>query len=140
MKFLCYRGVVYKHIQEAINLMRIERFPKAELASQSAPRSMRVLCYRGVFYLREVRPAPNSEPATLRLTQEQYRSMQLDQRNRTMQDERMGYLYKLYCIGWRNGSIKHFSQLQHWLLNSFSYYRRGFAEGAEWRQDQIRKP
>ncbi|MDV2997335.1 MAG: hypothetical protein N4J56_007040 [Chroococcidiopsis sp. SAG 2025] len=49
-----------------------------------------------------------------------------------MQIQRMGILYKFYCMGWRNGSLKYYSPLQHWLLSIFLYYRRGFAEGSEW--------
>jgi hypothetical protein len=48
--------------------------------------------------------------------------------------KRMGFLYKLYFIGWRNGSLKHLPPLQHWLLSIFLYYRRGYNEGFQWRQ------
>jgi hypothetical protein len=54
-----------------------------------------------------------------------------------MQNQKMGYLYKLYCLGWRNGSLRYFSLLQHGLLIIFLYYRQGFAEGLKWRQKQI---
>lgn len=132
MKLLCYRGAFYKRVQRAIELVSIERFP-------SVPQSTRVLCYRGVFYLRETHTAPNSEPASLQIVQ--HHSVQSGQSNeRTMQSDRMGSLYKLYCIGWRNGSIKQFSQLQHGLLSLFFYYRRGFAEAVEWRQNQVTDP
>lgn len=58
--------------------------------------------------------------------------------SRSMQAERMGTLYRLYCIGWRNGSTQHFSPLLHYLLSAFFYYRRGFTEGANWQQEQRR--
>lgn len=54
-----------------------------------------------------------------------------------MQTQKMGSLYKLYCWGWKNGALKCFPSFQHWLLSVFLYYRRGFAEGAEWRRSQI---
>jgi hypothetical protein len=134
MKFLCYRGVVYKRFQAIIDLMQAERFSKEELA----PQSVKILCYRGVFYLQKIRPKPCSEP--VRLTQEHH-SMQLAHSNEswTMQNKQMGHLYKLYCIGWRNGSLKQFSLLYHWVLSLFFYYRQGFAEGTEWKQAQISK-
>lgn len=142
MKSLCYRGAIYQRIQEAIDLIRIERFPKEEVSSQSSsvPASVKVLCYRGVFYLRETRSNPNSKPVPLRLAQARSGSIQLegrDGRRGRMPREQMGYLYKLYFLGWRNGSLKHSSQLQHWLLSLFFYYRRGFAEASEWKQNQL---
>jgi hypothetical protein len=50
--------------------------------------------------------------------------------------QRMGFLYKLYCVGWRHGSLSYFSPTQHWLLSLFLYYRRGYVAGTEWRQQQ----
>ena len=55
-----------------------------------------------------------------------------------MQTQKMGSLYKFYCWGWKNGALEHFSLFQHWLLSIFLYYRRGFAEGSEWKQSQIK--
>lgn len=55
-----------------------------------------------------------------------------------MHSEQMGSLYKLYCLGWRNGSTKTFSPLLHKLLSIFLYYRRGFAAGMEWEQEQMK--
>lgn len=51
-----------------------------------------------------------------------------------MHTQRMGFLYKLYCTGWRNGSLKCLPPLQHGLLSIFLYYRRGYSEGSKWRQ------
>ena len=56
-----------------------------------------------------------------------------------MQSQQMGCLYRLYCLGWRNGSMKCFNRLQHWCFWIFLYYRQGFAEGAEWKQNQSEK-
>ncbi|KAM3108892.1 hypothetical protein [Phormidesmis sp. 146-33] len=53
-----------------------------------------------------------------------------------MNNERMGFLYKLYCLGWRNGSLNCLPTLQHRLFSIFLYYRQGFAEGTGWRQNQ----
>ncbi|MEN9518082.1 MAG: hypothetical protein RLZZ381_670 [Cyanobacteriota bacterium] len=52
--------------------------------------------------------------------------------------QRMGFLYRLYCMGWRNGSLKHLSPFQHSLLSIFLYYRRGYGEGSQWRQDDFK--
>ncbi|MBW4685491.1 MAG: hypothetical protein KME40_10405 [Komarekiella atlantica HA4396-MV6] len=57
-----------------------------------------------------------------------------------MHIQRMGFLYNLYCIGWKNGSLKHLSFLQHGLFSIFLYYRRGYTEGSQWRQDCLRDP
>ncbi|MBD1867462.1 hypothetical protein H6F93_02025 [Leptolyngbya sp. FACHB-671] len=54
-----------------------------------------------------------------------------------MQTQKMGSLYKLYCWGWKNGVLECFPVSQHWLLSIFLYYRRGFAEGSEWRRRQM---
>lgn len=51
-----------------------------------------------------------------------------------MHIQRMGFLYKLYCIGWKNGSLNYFHPLQHWLFSIFLYYRLGYKQGFEWRQ------
>lgn len=85
-----------------------------------------VLRYRGVFYIREKR-SPN-----LRLTSAT--QLNLSQRSSAMYVQKMGFLYKLYCIGWKNGSLKCFPLLQHGLLSIFVYYRRGYIAGSHWRQ------
>ncbi|BAU12404.1 hypothetical protein LEP3755_29330 [Leptolyngbya sp. NIES-3755] len=56
-----------------------------------------------------------------------------------MQIQRMGSLYRLYCWGWRNGSLSCFPLLQHWLFSIFFYYRQGFAAGSEWRRNQLKR-
>jgi hypothetical protein len=50
--------------------------------------------------------------------------------------QRMGVLYKLYCLGWRSGSLSDMSPAHHRLLSIFLYYRKGYLAGAEWRQQQ----
>ena len=54
-----------------------------------------------------------------------------------MQSEQVGSLYKLYCLGWRQGSTRSLPLLLHQLLSIFFYYRRGFSQGTEWRQQQL---
>jgi hypothetical protein len=49
-----------------------------------------------------------------------------------MQTQKISFLYKFYCWGWRNASLRGFSLSQHWLLSIFLHYRRGFAEGSAW--------
>ncbi len=98
--------------------------------------SVQILRYRGVFYLREQRLS------SLKLTSTEVghlpnnSSTQLDvnQRGCEMYRQRMGFLYKFYCMGWKNGSLKCFPAFQHWLLSIFFYYRIGFSEGSQWRQ------
>ncbi len=46
-----------------------------------------------------------------------------------MHNQRMGVLYDLYCLGWRNGSLQYLPPLQHRLLSLFLYYRKGYSEG-----------
>lgn len=50
-----------------------------------------------------------------------------------MRVQKVGYIgYKLYTIGWRNSQRNHLSWLQHLLLSSLLYYRKGFEQGSEW--------
>lgn len=51
-----------------------------------------------------------------------------------MHFQRMGFLYKLYCIGWKNASLQYLHPLQHWLFKIFFYYRIGYREGSAWKQ------
>jgi hypothetical protein len=52
--------------------------------------------------------------------------------------QKMGSLYNLYCMGWRHGSLKYLSPLQHWLLSAFYHYRKGYSEGSQWRQNCLK--
>jgi hypothetical protein len=50
-----------------------------------------------------------------------------------MQIEPVGFLNdKLYRLGWQNRLHRYLPRLRHHLLSLFLYYRRGFADGAEW--------
>lgn len=111
---------------------------------------MKRLCYRGSFYDYPQFSVSNVHPiihcTTLRAEQNdeivhngaQFNVNDVSDWNQSMQCERMGSLYRLYCMGWRNGSSQHFSPLLHYLLSAFFYYRRGFAEGASWQQEQMK--
>lgn len=136
MKLLCYRGVFYKYAQL---LPKKEIVEQIERSSQhhhpkTVPQSTQVLCYRGAFYLQKMRSS------NLEVMHLPNNSTQSDVNNwkYTMHIQQMGSLYKLYCLGWRNGSLKCLPPLQHWLLSIFLYYRRGFTEASEWRQNQIK--
>lgn len=121
---LRYRGVLYEY------------YPSQP---EAVPQSMRMLCYRGVFYIREMRSS-NPRLTSTEVVHSLNDSTQSDvsQRSCAMHIQRMGFLYKLYCMGWRNGSLKYLPSLQHWLLSIFLLYRRGFAEGSKWRQNQMK--
>ncbi len=95
--------------------------------------SVQVLRYRGVSYIREQR-SPNLRLTSAEVVYTNSTQLHLSQRSFVMDAQRMGFLYKFYCMGWKNGSLKCFSLLQHWLLNIFFYYRRGYIEGSQWRQ------
>lgn len=111
---------------------------------------MKRLCYRGVFYDYPQFSVSNAHPIihcpTLRAGQydefvhneARFNVNDISDWSQSMQCERMGMLYRLYCIGWRNGSTQHFSPLLHYLLSTFFYYRRGFAEAVNWQQEQIK--
>lgn len=119
---LCYRGVSYEHHERCLFQ------PKA------VSQSVRVLCYRGVFYIQEGRsthPERTSPEAMRSLNSTQ---SDFSHRRCVRHPQRMGFFYKLYCVGWRNGSLQLLSPFQHWLLSHTSYYYRGYTEGSEWRQ------
>lgn len=117
---LRYRGILYKCC-----------LFQPEAVSQP----MRKLRYRGVFYISEMR-SPNCRRTGTEGADQVNSSTQSDtsQGSCAMHNERIGVLYKLYCMGWRNGSLRCLPVLQHWLLSIFIYYRRGYTEGFEWRQ------
>lgn len=133
---LRYRGVFYKYTQLPLEEEMVGR--QIQRSQYLQPKiispSVQVLRYRGAFYLREMR-SPSLEVVHL-----PNNSKQSDISNGRfgMHIQRMGSLYKLYCLGWRNGSLKYLSPLQHWLLSIFLHYRRGFAEGYKWQQNQMK--
>ncbi len=92
--------------------------------------SVQVLRYRGVFYIRELTSTKKEVERLPNYTTQSGGS----QRSCAMPIQQMGFLYKLYCMGWKNGSLKCFPTLQHCLLNIFLYYRKGYIEGLKWRQ------
>lgn len=50
-----------------------------------------------------------------------------------MRIEPVGFLNdKLYRLGWQNCLHRYLPPLRHHILSVFLYYRRGFADGAEW--------
>jgi hypothetical protein len=51
--------------------------------------------------------------------------------------QQIGFLYRLYCIGWQNGSWQSPSLLQHRLLSIFSVYRAGYTTGFKWRRHNL---
>lgn len=53
------------------------------------------------------------------------------------QTRKAGFLYKIYCMGWRQGTLQHLSLLQHLLLSMFLTYRRGYAAGIKWREQDL---
>lgn len=97
--------------------------------------SVWVLRYRGVFYLREM------GATNLRLNNTQVlhpptdiTQLEVNRRYYPMDIQPMGFLSKLYCMGWKNSSSNCFSCLQHWLLSIFLYYRQGYRAGSQWQQ------
>lgn len=153
MKLLCYRGVFYLYTLPVIKKEEVEQFLQSSvlhkaqhLKLSAVPESVRVLRYRGCVYLQEIQlvqtntsEVSNSERNQLKVVNLSDNSVQSkpSNSNSRTQVQRMGFLYRLYCLGWRNGSLKYFPPAQHRLLSLFFQYRRGFAEGDAWRQDQF---
>jgi hypothetical protein len=103
---------------------------------QAMGTTVRVLRYRGVSYIREihsVQPTPMNE-ATYSFTNTKV-SKAID-REYAIQTQQVGFLCKLYCIGWRQSSLQRLSLVQHWLLSLFLIYRKGYAAGLEWKNQQ----
>jgi len=136
---LRYRGDLYEYYSSQPISLEQETVGQIWRSQQLQPKvllqSVWVLRYRGLFYLRDM---PSSHP---RLSSTE--AVPLDDNTQledisqdicAMHIQGMGFLYKLYCLGWRNGSLKCLPALQHWLLSIFLYYRRGYTEGSEWRQ------
>lgn len=140
MKLLRYRGVFYEYTQsltKEIVEQQIERSQHLQLKFVSP--LVQVLRYRGASYLREVRLS-NLRLTDLDVVHLPNNCTQSNVSNWrfAMHIQCMGSLYQLYCLGWRNGSLKYLSPLQHWLLSIFLHYRRGFADGSQWRQNQMK--
>lgn len=141
MKLLRYRGLFYEYAQISLKKEMVGHMERSSqhLYPKTVSQSAQVLCYRGAFYLQKMRSS-NLRLTNLEVVHLLNNSTQSDVNNwkSTMHIQRMGALYQLYCLGWRNGSLKCFPPLQHWLLSIFLYYRQGFKEGSEWRQNQMK--
>ncbi len=106
------------------------------LHPENVAQSMWVLRYRGVFYLREMR-STNLQLNHTEVVHPPSDIIQIaaNRINDPMHTQPMGFVYKLYCMGWKSGSLNCFSSLQHWLLSIFLYYRQGYSEGSQWKQN-----
>lgn len=120
MKLRRYRGVFYEYTQSKEEMLgrQIERSRHLQPKTVSQP--VQVLCYRGAFYFQKVRLS-NLRLTSLEVAHLPNNSTHSDVSNWrcAMHIQRMGSLYKLYCLGWRNGSLQCFPPLQHWLLSIF---------------------
>lgn len=90
-----------------------------------------------VFHIREIRSSDSKQISTVEHSQNDGTQSDVGYRSFEQQNQRMGLLYRLYCTGWRNGSLRFLPTLQHWVLNIFLDYRKGYAEGAKWRQQHL---
>ncbi len=105
------------------------------LQSEDVSQSVQVLCYRGVFYVREQK-SPNLRLNSAEVVHTNSTQLDLSQESSAMYIQRIGFLYKFYCMGWKNGSLQYLHPLQHWLFRMFFYYRLGYHEGSAWKQQQ----
>lgn len=57
MKLLRYRGVFYKYAQLSLKKEMVEQIERSSqhLHPNTVPQSAQVLCYRGAFYLQQMR-------------------------------------------------------------------------------------
>lgn len=95
--------------------------------------SIQILRYRGVSYIREVQQIPLTAENALMVRKQSSAGEILD-RVSPVQTRRIGVLYQLYCLGWRNASLQRGSSLRHLLLSLSLDYRKGYIAGSEWRQ------
>lgn len=91
---------------------------------------MKLLRYRGVFY-------EYTQPLKKEVLGRQIEQLNVINWRFAMYIQLVGSLWKLYHLGWTNGSLKYLSPLQHSLLSIFLLYRKGFVEGSQWRQEQM---
>ncbi|NEQ26826.1 MAG: DUF4278 domain-containing protein [Microcoleus sp. SIO2G3] len=119
---LYFRGVSYEYHEYYLSQREVAR------------QSVQILQYRGVSYLRE-RQSSCPRRISAEVPHSTSGSMQLNvgQKGRVMQPQRMSLLCQLYCLGWRNSSLRCLSLFQHRLLNTFCYYLTGCADGFQWR-------
>jgi hypothetical protein len=118
---LYYRGVLYEYYPS-----------QSESSSQSFAQSVRILCYRGVLYIRQ-------EQQILRLSRISDEVTHLPEvsQDHAAHPQQIGCLYKLYCIGWQNGSRQSLSLPQHRLLSISFLYRTGYTAGFKWRRHHL---
>lgn len=103
------------------------------LFQQTVPQSMQILCYRGVVYIQEMPLFASGQSSAVVHSRDNGTQPAAGYESYVQQNQRMGQLYRLYCLGWRNGSLGCFSLLQHWLFSAFVNYRRGYSEGIKCR-------
>lgn len=116
-----YRGVSYNHCP----------------FQETFPGRIEVLRYRGVYYIRETKFLNLKRTTAATPIQDNSIRLAMRYENEAEQNQRMGVLHRLYCTGWRNGSLQYLSLPQHWLFSIFLNYRRGHCEGAEWRRQHL---
>jgi hypothetical protein len=119
---LYYRGVLYEYYPS-----------QSESSSQSFVQPMRVLCYRGILYIRQEQQLLHLN----RISDEFTHPSEVSQDNHAARPLKIGFLYKLYCIGWQNGSRQSLPLLQHRLLSIFLLYRTGYTAGFKWRRHNL---
>jgi hypothetical protein len=119
---LYYRGVSYEYYSS-----------QAESSSQFTAQPMQVLQYRGTLYIRREHRLLNLR----RIRNKATHLSEVSQDSHTASPQQIGFLHKLYCIGWHNGSLQSYSPLQHRLLSSLILYRTGYAAGFKWRQHNL---
>lgn len=123
---LYFRGVTYDY-DEYYSF-------KSKTVLESVPQSVQVLHYRGVLYIQERRLQARRTGNEVAYSPKDITQSNVGQEDCAMHQQRMGCLYKLYCIGWKNGSLQYLSFLQHWLFSIFFYYRTGYTEGLKWKR------
>lgn len=95
--------------------------------------SFQVLRYRGIPYIREVQRIPLTAAHSTTVRKHNSRG-EFPDRTHPVQTQRIGFLYQLYCLGWRNASLQQGSSLKHLLLSFSQDYRKGYTAGSEWRK------
>ncbi len=135
MKFFNFHGRnVLREFTKPVLLVKETSKPISQPSPEVKSTTVRVLHYRGVSYIQKIHWLQPSDGHA--------GNMHLDENNQvikanggwTMQNQQMGFLYKLYCIGWKQGSLECLPQVQHWLLRLFLNYRKGYTAGIEWRR------
>jgi hypothetical protein len=118
---LYYRGILYEYYPS-----------QPESSSQFFSQPIQILCYRGLLYIRQ-------EQQLLRLNRISDEVTHLSEvsQDHAARPRQIGFLYKLYCIGWQNGSRQSLSLLQHRLLSIFLLYRTGYTAAFKWRRHNL---